>query len=147
MGDVLLAPTRIYIKPLLAALREMRKNFKECPDGGIKGLAHITGGGLTENIPRVLPSNVCVTLDAKNWPRPAIFGWLAQAGKMDAADMARTFNCGIGMVVIVEAAKADEIVQILKTNGETAHKIGKVTARQGDEAPQVTIDNEASLLA
>ena len=137
MGDVLLAPTRIYIKPLLKALKT----------GGIKGMAHITGGGLTENIPRVLPSDVCVNLDAKNWPRPAIFGWLAQNGKMDAPDMARTFNCGIGMVVIVDAAKADEVVAVLKDNGETVHKIGNVAARNGADGPQVMIDNEASLLA
>ena len=136
MGDVLLAPTRIYIKPLLKAIKT----------GGIKGMAHITGGGLSENIPRVLPSGVCVTLDADKWPRPAIFGWLAQNGKMDAADMARTFNCGIGMAVIVDAAKADEITKVLKDNGETAYTIGKVTARQGADGPQVAIDNEASLL-
>lgn len=136
MGDVLLAPTRIYVKPLLKALKS----------GGVKGMAHITGGGLSENIPRVLPANVCVALDANNWPRPGIFGWLAQAGKMEAADMARTFNCGIGMVVIVDAAQADEIIAILAAEGETAHVIGKVTARNGEDGPQVTIDNEASLL-
>lgn len=137
MGDVLLAPTRIYVKPLLKALKT----------GGVKGMAHITGGGLTENIPRVLPANVCVSLDAQSWPRPGIFGWLAQSGKMEAADMARTFNCGIGMVVVVDAAKADEIIKILAENGETAHKIGMVTARKGSDGPQVAIDNEASLLA
>lgn len=137
MGDVLLAPTRIYVKPLLKALKS----------GGIKGMAHITGGGLSENIPRVLPANVCVALDAKNWPRAGIFGWLAQAGKMDAADMARTFNCGIGMVVVVDAAKANDITAILAAEGETAYPIGTVIARDGEAGPQVKIDNEASLLA
>jgi len=136
MGDALLAPTRIYVKPLLKALKT----------GGIKGMAHITGGGLTENIPRVLPSDVCVTLDAKSWTRPGIFGFLAQAGKVEASDMARTFNCGIGMVVIVDAAKADEVIKVLKDNNETAHKIGTVTKRDGDKGPQVVIKNEASLL-
>jgi phosphoribosylformylglycinamidine cyclo-ligase len=136
MGDVLLAPTRIYVKPMLKALKA----------GGVKGMAHITGGGLSENIPRVLPANACVQLDAKDWPRPAIFGWLAQAGKIEAPDMARTFNCGLGMVVIVEASKADGIVALLKDNGETAYKIGKVSARQGTDGPQVVIDNETSLL-
>jgi len=136
MGDALLAPTRIYVKPLLKALKT----------GGIKGMAHITGGGLSENIPRVLPANVCVSLDAKNWPRPGIFGWLAQAGKIEAADMARTFNCGIGMVVIVDAGKADEVIKVLKDNGETAYTIGSVVARTGTDGPQVAIQNEASLL-
>ena len=135
MGDVLLAPTRIYVKPMLKAIKA----------GGVKGMAHITGGGLSENIPRVLPSNVAVRIDAKSWPRPGIFGWLAKAGNMDAADMARTFNCGLGMVVIVEAAKADSIIALLKAEGETAYKVGSVEKR-ADDAPQVTIDNDAALL-
>jgi phosphoribosylformylglycinamidine cyclo-ligase len=136
MGDALLAPTRIYVKPLLKALKT----------GGIKGMAHITGGGLSENIPRVLPASVCVNLDAKNWPRPGIFGWLAQAGKIEAADMARTFNCGIGMVVIVDAAKAENVIKTLRDNGEAAYRIGSVVARSGTDGPQVVIQNEASLL-
>ena len=135
MGDVLLAPTRIYVKPMLKAIKA----------GGVKGMAHITGGGLSENIPRVLPSNVAVRLDAKSWQRPGIFGWLAKTGNMDAADMARTFNCGLGMVVIVEAAKADSIIALLKAEGETAYKVGSVEKR-ADDAPQVTIDNDAALL-
>ncbi len=137
MGDVLLAPTRIYVKPMLKALQA----------GGVKGMAHITGGGLSENIPRVLPKDVVVRLDAKNWTRPGIFGWLAQTGKMDAADMARTFNCGLGMVVAVAAGAADKIVAVLKENGENAFVIGQVEARGGDEAPQVIIDNDKALLS
>lgn len=137
MGDVLLTPTRIYIKPMLKAIKS----------GGVKGMAHITGGGLSENIPRVLPANVAVELDAGLWPRAGIFGWLAQAGGIDAADMARTFNCGLGMVVIVEAAEADKIIAVLKQNGETAYKIGQVIARAGETAPQVIIKNDAALLA
>jgi phosphoribosylformylglycinamidine cyclo-ligase len=136
MGDVLLAPTRIYVKPLLKALKS----------GGIKGMAHITGGGLSENIPRVLPETVAVRIDAKNWPRPGIFGWLAQAGRVEASDMARTFNCGIGMVVIVAAEAADRIIAVLQENGETAYKIGHVEEpRDGEAGSQVIIDNEAAL--
>ncbi len=136
MGDVLLAPTKIYVKPLLAALKT----------GGIKGMAHITGGGLSENIPRVLPENVAVTLDANAWKRPGIFAWLGQAGNMTAPDMARTFNCGIGMVVIVDAAKADDVISILKDHGEAAQKIGTVTKRDDADGHQVIIQNDTLLL-
>ncbi len=137
MGDVLLAPTRIYVKPLLKALKA----------GGIKGMAHITGGGLSENIPRVLPANVAVKLDAQSWERPAVFGWLAQAGNMEAADMARTFNCGIGMAVIVAADEADKIIDVLHQESEPVFKIGSVVARADDSAPQVIIENEHALLS
>ena len=137
MGDVLLAPTRIYVKPMLKAIKA----------GGVKGMAHITGGGLSENIPRVLPKDVAVKIDAKSWTRPGIFGWLAQAGKMEAADMARTFNCGLGMVVIVAADAADKIIAVLKENGETVFKIGQVEKRGGDDAAQVIIDNDQALLS
>lgn len=135
MGDVFLAPTRIYVKPMLAAIKT----------GGVKGMAHITGGGLSENIPRVLPENVCVTLDASSWKRPGVFAWLAQAGNMTAPDMARTFNCGLGMVVIVDAAKAHDVIKVLKDQGEAPVTIGAVTARTGDEA-QVIIKNDGALL-
>lgn len=135
MGDVLLAPTRIYVKPMLKAIKS----------GGVKGMAHITGGGLSENIPRVLPKDVAVRLDAKSWTRPGIFGWMAQTGNMDAADMARTFNCGLGLVVIVDAAKADSVIAVLKAEGETAYKVGSVEKRDGDAA-QVIIDNPDALL-
>lgn len=135
MGDVLLAPTRIYVKPMLKAIKS----------GGVKGMAHITGGGLSENIPRVLPSDVAVRLDAKSWTRPGIFGWMANVGQMDAADMARTFNCGLGLVVIVDAAKADNIIATLKAEGEAAFKVGQVERRDGDAA-QVIIDNADALL-
>jgi len=135
MGDVLLAPTRIYVKPMLKAIKS----------GSVKGMAHITGGGLSENIPRVLPSNVAVRLDAKNWTRPGIFGWMAQTGKMEAADMARTFNCGLGLVVIVDANKVDDTIAVLKAEGESAQKIGRVETRD-DDAAQVIIDNQDALL-
>ncbi len=136
MGDVLLAPTKIYVKPMLKALKA----------GGIKGLAHITGGGLSENIPRVLPETVAVRLDAKSWNRPGIFGWLAKAGNMDAADMARTFNCGIGLVVVAAADKAEEITVLLRAEGETVFTIGSVVERENN-GPQVIIDNDQALLS
>ena len=135
MGEALLTPTRIYVKPLLKALKL----------GGIKGMAHITGGGLTENIPRVLPDGVAVRLDAQNWPKPGVFGWLAQAGNLEAADMARTLNCGIGMVVVVAAAEADKIKASLESDGESVHVMGAVVARDNAEAPQVIIDNIEAL--
>ena len=136
IGDVLLTPTRIYVKPMLAALRS----------GGIKGIAHITGGGLTENIPRVLPQQTCVRLNAASWQRPEIFGWLAALGKIDAEDMARTFNCGIGLVVIVAANEAGNIAKILTDQGEQPVVIGTVESRDTD-APQVIIENQDRLLS
>jgi phosphoribosylformylglycinamidine cyclo-ligase len=136
MGEVFLTPTRIYVKPLLKALKL----------GGIKGMAHITGGGLTENIPRVLPEGTGVHLDAAKWPRPGVFAWLAQAGNLDPADMARTLNCGIGMAVIVEASDADKIIASLQESGESVHVIGSVVAHEGD-TPRVIIDNIAALAA
>lgn len=135
VGESLLTPTRIYVKPLLKALKL----------GGIKGMAHITGGGLTENIPRVLPDNVAVKLDAQSWPKPGIFAWLAEAGNLDAADMARTLNCGIGMVVVVDAEEAQKIKKSLEEDGESVHVIGSVVARDGVDGPQVIIDNIQAL--
>lgn len=137
MGEALLAPTKIYVKPMLKAIRS----------GGVKGMAHITGGGLSENIPRVLPAHTMVRLDAHLWDRPGIFGWLAKAGAMDAADMARTFNCGIGMAVIVSADRADDIAALLRAEGEDVFAIGTVEARGGETSPQVVISNEDALTA
>jgi phosphoribosylformylglycinamidine cyclo-ligase len=136
MGDVLLAPTKIYVKPMLKAIKA----------GGVKGLAHITGGGLSENIPRVLPETVAVQLDATAWERPGIFGWLAKAGNIEAADMARTFNCGIGLAVVAAADKADAIAALLRAEGETVFTIGSVISRENG-APQVIIDNDQALLS
>lgn len=136
MLEALLAPTKIYVKPVLKTIKA----------GGVKGLAHITGGGLTENIPRVLPDNVAVKLDAVLWKKAGIFGWLAKAGNMTAPDMARTFNCGLGMVMIVEPAKAAAIKTLLESDGETVFTIGSVVSRQ-DDTPQVIIDNQDALLS
>jgi phosphoribosylformylglycinamidine cyclo-ligase len=121
----LLAPTRIYVKPLLALMAAQ--------PGVVKGMAHITGGGLTENIPRVLPESVTAVIDRKSWTRPPVFTWLQEHGKIDEAEMARTFNCGIGMVVVVSTADADAAADFLRAQGETVAQIGSIRARMAGE--------------
>ncbi len=123
--DWLLAPTRIYVKSLLALLEQV----------DVHSLCHITGGGLPENLPRVLPDGVNAEIDLVSWQRPAVFDWLQQHGNVEESEMLRTFNCGIGMVVAVAAADADEATALLEAAGETVYRIGKITA--GDGAPQV----------
>jgi phosphoribosylformylglycinamidine cyclo-ligase len=115
--DALMAPTRIYVKSLLPLLRE----------GRIKGLAHITGGGLLENIPRVLPERTHAMIDADAWPQPRLMAFLQAQGAIEPEEMARTFNCGIGMAVIVDPAHVAEIVDALEQAGETVFAIGDVT--------------------
>nr|WP_254434881.1 phosphoribosylformylglycinamidine cyclo-ligase [Magnetospirillum sp. UT-4] len=124
LGEALLEPTRIYVKSTLAAIRA----------GTIKAMAHITGGGLIENVPRVLPEGVVADIDAGTWTLPPVFKWLAAEGGVAAHEMARTFNCGIGMVVVVAADKAAEAARILAEGGETVTTIGTLRARVGDEA-------------
>ncbi len=114
--DRLLAPTRIYVKPLLDLIRAVP----------VRGLAHITGGGLTDNIPRVLPDGLEVVLERKSWQRDATFDWLQRQGRIEPAEMYRTFNCGIGMVAIVPAAQADAAISLLQSRGEAAQLIGEV---------------------
>ena len=116
--DALMAPTRIYVASLLPLLRE----------GRIKGLAHITGGGLLENIPRVLPDDCRAVVDANAWPQPRLMAFLQAQGAIEPAEMAKTFNCGIGMAVIVAADQADAVVEALTAVGETVVRIGDVTA-------------------
>lgn len=129
LADCLMAPTRIYVKPLLALMKTLT----------IKGMAHITGGGLLENIPRVLPHNVKAVLDKKSWQMPELFAWLQAQGNIEVQEMARTFNCGIGMVVIVSAQDAPVALRHLIQAGETAWVIGSIRARVGEEA-QTQID-------
>lgn len=124
MADILLEPTRIYIQSLLPLVKSRKI---------LKGLAHITGGGLLENIPRVLPDGLGVTLDAPSWSIPTIFTWLQKTGAVAPEDMARTFNCGIGMVVIVDPSDVSEVLNHLKTAGETASIIGTVTPHNSGE--------------
>lgn len=121
----LLAPTRIYVKPLLALMSTHPTM--------VKGMAHITGGGLTENIPRVLPESVTAAIDGNSWEAPAVFAWLQQQGQVDDQEMARTFNCGIGMVVVVAKADAEQASRFLRDAGETVFTIGEIRARQPDE--------------
>ncbi len=120
LAEALLEPTRIYVKPLLAALRET---------GNVKAMAHITGGGLLENIPRVLPDNVAARIDPSSWVIPPVFSWLASRGGVEAREMLRTFNCGIGMVVVCAPDSADTIIDVLGRNGETAVVIGMLESR------------------
>ncbi|WP_158044538.1 phosphoribosylformylglycinamidine cyclo-ligase [Skermanella pratensis] len=129
VAEALLTPTRIYVKPVLAAVRA----------GTVKALAHITGGGLTDNIPRVLPEGLGVSLDASAWPLLPVFRWMADSAVIGDDDLARTFNCGIGMVVIAAADKADEAQRILAEAGETVYRIGEVQPAIGD-VERVVID-------
>jgi phosphoribosylformylglycinamidine cyclo-ligase len=119
LGAALLEPTRIYVKPVLALLAELP----------IKGMAHITGGGLTENTHRMFPDALAAHIDAGAWPRQAIFEWLQQAGNVAQAEMHRVFNCGIGLVLVVAPADADRAVARLRELGEHAYVIGRVVPR------------------
>jgi phosphoribosylformylglycinamidine cyclo-ligase len=123
LGEALLAPTRIYVKSCLAAIRS----------GGIKALAHITGGGLLENIPRVLPKDCACEIDAQSWQQPPVFAWLRKTAGIDAQEMARTFNCGIGMVLVVSPDRVDAVRGILQGAGEQVAVIGTIRPRAGDE--------------
>ena len=118
----LLVPTRIYVKSMLALAAEIP----------VKGFAHITGGGLTDNIPRVLPAGTAVSLERDSWPRDPLFEWLQTQGRIADAEMYRTFNCGIGMVAIVSADDADQAEQLLAAQGESVYRIGRVTAGAGE---------------
>jgi phosphoribosylformylglycinamidine cyclo-ligase len=127
VAAALLTPTRIYVKPLLAALRATGSGR----GGAIKALSHITGGGLSENLPRVLPDGVAAHIDLSTWHAPAVFGWLRRAGNLDDAEMLRTFNCGVGMVAVVAKGKAEDVVATLKREGETAIVIGEIEPGRG----------------
>jgi phosphoribosylformylglycinamidine cyclo-ligase len=116
LADLLMAPTRIYVRPLLALLHELP----------VHGLAHITGGGLVDNIPRVIPEGLEVVLERNAWPRMAVFEWLQAQGRVTDAEMYRVFNCGIGMTVQVAAHDADRAVAILRAAGQPALRIGEV---------------------
>jgi len=120
LGAALLTPTRLYVRPSLAAIAA----------GGVRGLAHITGGGLTENLPRILPAGLGAEIDLAAWELPPVFAWLAQAGGLDEAEMLKTFNCGIGMVAVAAPDRADALTAILSDAGETVIRIG--TVRQGE---------------
>ncbi len=137
LGELLLIPTRIYVRSILAALEEKGATGKST----IKGMAHITGGGFVENIPRVLPDGLGAEIDAAAWDLPPIFRWLSDIGNLAHGDMAATLNCGIGMAVICAPEHAETLSKILEENGETVFTIGSVTAHEGS-SPRVTIKNQ-----
>ncbi len=128
-ADALLAPTRIYVQPMLGLIRSVP----------VKGIAHITGGGLLENVPRVLPDGLQAVLHRDAWTMPPLFGWLQQHGGVDDAEMHRVFNCGIGMVVIVDAADAAAAGAMLAAAGETVYRIGEVVERPAGAAATVVV--------
>ena len=121
LGAALLAPTRLYVKPALAAIRA----------GGVHALAHITGGGLTENLPRVLPEGLGAEIDLGAWALPPVFRWLSEAGGIETSEMLRTFNSGIGLVLVVDPARAGALEALLGEAGETVHRLGLVTPGEG----------------
>ncbi|MBO6541899.1 MAG: phosphoribosylformylglycinamidine cyclo-ligase [Alphaproteobacteria bacterium] len=135
VGEVLIAPTRIYVKSVLAAIKATN---------GIKALAHITGGGFTENVPRVLPENIAAEIDGTSWAMPPIFKWLAELGGIENAEMGRTFNCGIGMVIVTSAEEADAVTAALQAEGEVVSRIGHLRAGQTGD---VTINGNLGSLA
>ncbi len=129
LADALMEPTRIYVKPLLALMAALP----------VKGLAHITGGGLTENIPRVLPEGVKAVVEKSNWARPELFNWLQREGGVAESEMHRVFNCGIGMAVVVAPENAAQALDLLRAAGEVVAEIGRIAPRAEGEAPTVVI--------
>ena len=127
-GDVLMAPTRIYAKPLLALIQALP----------VKGMAHITGGGLIENLPRILPDHLAAALDRRKWLLPPLFQWLQHEGQVADMEMHRVFNCGIGMAVIVAAEHEWHAIQLLQAAGETVFTIGRIETRVAGR-PQTTL--------
>jgi phosphoribosylformylglycinamidine cyclo-ligase len=126
LGDALLAPTMIYVKPMLRMLET----------GGIDGLAHITGGGLTDNIVRVLPEDTGLVIHPNAWQRPAVYEWLQENGKIEESEMLRTFNCGIGMVMLAEPDTAEALIKTSLSFGIPCHDIGYVSAGHADQRVQ-----------
>jgi phosphoribosylformylglycinamidine cyclo-ligase len=122
LAEALLAPTRIYVKPCLAAARA----------GMVKALAHITGGGLIENIPRVLPAGSAAVIDASRWRLPPVFSWLARTGGVAELEMARTFNCGIGMIAVAAPEDVDEAIRLIGSAGDAVWPIGRIEITQGE---------------
>lgn len=131
VADAVMEPTRIYVKPLLELLKQV----------DVHAMAHITGGGFWENIPRVLPADAVATIDASTWQWPEIFEFLKNKGNVSTYEMYRTFNCGVGMFVVVDAAEADKCVEVLKAQGENAWIAGKIETKPCSDAKQVNILN------
>ncbi len=123
LAEVLLDPTRIYVKPILALLKHVE----------VRALAHITGGGLLENLPRVMPKTAKARIDTSSWDMPEIFTWLKQQANIDNQEMMRTFNCGIGMVLVIADRDEEAVIDLLHAMGEKPVVIGEIVARSGDE--------------
>jgi phosphoribosylformylglycinamidine cyclo-ligase len=121
LGQALLTPTRLYVKQALAAVRA----------GGVHGLAHITGGGLTENPPRVLPEGLACEIDLASWDLPPVFRWLATTANMSESELLKTFNCGIGMILVVAEDRAAALTDLLAQEGETVTRLGRIVEGQG----------------
>ena len=129
LADALMAPTRIYVKPLLSLMASVE----------VKGMAHITGGGLVENIPRILQEHLMAVLKKEAWTMPPLFSWLQKHGNVASEEMHRVFNCGIGMAVIVSREQAEQAMAHLRAAGETVYRIGEIRQRTGDE-PQTIVE-------
>ena len=133
LADALLTPTKLYIKSCLPPIRA----------GKVKALSHITGGGLLENLPRVLPSHFGAAIDAASWTPPPVFKWLAGSARSGVTEMLRTFNCGIGMVLIVAKEDATSVLAMLKDGGEPAVTLGSLVPRASADAEQVVVSGAA----
>lgn len=131
LGDVVMAPTHLYVKPVLAVLNDFGKQ--------IKGLAHITGGGLLDNVPRILQPGLQARLHRDAWQMPKLFSWLQQQGGVADSEMYRVFNCGIGMVAVVPAAQAEAISQALRAQGETVYQLGEIAECAATDAQTVVL--------
>jgi phosphoribosylformylglycinamidine cyclo-ligase len=127
--DVVMAPTKLYVKSILGLLETIT----------VKGMAHITGGGITENVPRVLPEGLTAEISANSWEMPPLFQWLKKQGNIADKEMYKTFNCGIGMVVIVAKEQATEAKKVLEAKGETVYQIGQIRLQHAGEAPTIVI--------
>lgn len=131
LGDVVMAPTHLYVKPVLAVLKSFGK--------AIKGLAHITGGGLLDNVPRILQPGLQARLHRDAWEMPKLFSWLQQQGGVADTEMYRVFNCGIGMVAVVSSSQAEAISQALRAQGETVYQIGEIAECAATDAQTVVL--------
>ena len=129
LADLVMAPTRLYVKSMLSALSQHR--------AAIKAMAHITGGGLVGNVPRVLPDSLTAVLEESSWTMPPVMRWLQAQGNVPRDEMHRVFNCGIGMVVVVQADQAEAVAATLTAQGEKVYRIGQIRTRQGDEAQTI----------
>jgi phosphoribosylformylglycinamidine cyclo-ligase len=134
LGEAILTPTRIYVKACLAAIRETN---------AVKGLAHITGGGFPDNIPRILPKGLGARIDLARVAVPAVFQWLASEGGIAESEMLRTFNCGIGMIVVTSPEKADAVVNAFTRAGETVVMLGNIVSASGNTS--VAYDGKLNL--